>query len=143
MAYGLRKIRAAAPALVAAALVTACAPSVSSMNCDRIGQEATRISQDQQLKITNLANMREVSRTDTEARCQATATFSNGASAPLNLRAMQNAEGTRVEYSTSPFDGPQGAVPGQQTQPAAPPQEQGVPGYDTPPAQPPADQGQQ
>jgi hypothetical protein len=140
MAYGLGGFRAVAPAFVAATLVTACAPSVSSMNCDRIGQEATRISQDQQLKITNLANMREVSRTDTEARCSATATFSNGASAPLNLRAFQNAEGTRVEYSTSPFDGAQGAAPGQQ--PAAPPPAQGAPGYDTP-AQPPADQGQQ
>jgi hypothetical protein len=141
MAYGLGKMRAAAPAIVAAALVVACgAPSVSSMNCDRIGQEATRISQDQTLKITNLANMREVSRTDSEARCQATATFSNGASAPLNIRALQNAEGTRVEYSTSPFDGAQGAPPAQQQ--ATPPPAQGAPGYDTP-AQPPADQSQQ
>lgn len=109
MAYGLSRIRAAAPAIVAAVLVVACgAPSVSSLNCQRIGQEATQLSQTQTLKITSLANMREVSRTDNEARCQATATMSNGASTDLYLRAMSVDGGTRVEYSSNPFDGGQG-----------------------------------
>lgn len=132
------------PALAGALLVVACAPSVSSLSCDRIGEEAKQISQGQEIKITNLANIRETSRTETEARCQATATLSNGETGDLYLRAISAGNQTRVEYNSRPFDAAQGAQPAQQSpqpqQQAAPPA-QGVPGYDQPAEQQPQQQG--
>jgi hypothetical protein len=142
MAYRLVKLGSATAAVAAAALVGACSPSVSSLSCDRIGEEAKQISQAQPLKITNLINLRETSRTDTEARCQGTATMSNGQSGDLYLRAYAAENATRVEYSSQPFGGGQGAQPAQPPQPAPPPAT-GVPGYDQPAQQPPPAQGEQ
>ena len=91
-------------ALVALALVSACSPSVESLSCDRIVDEAKRISQSQQLKITEISNVSEQSRTEREARCTGTATFDNNATSPINIRAYYGeGDNTMVEYSTEPF----------------------------------------
>ncbi len=139
MAYRLVGLGAAVSAVIAAGLVAACAPSVASMNCDRIAEEAKQISQGQALKITNLTNVREVSRTETEARCQGSATMSNNATTDMYLRAYRHDNGTMVEYSTQPFAAPGGqAAPPPLAQPpaqGAPPPQQEQQQQEQPPAE--------
>lgn len=141
MAYRLVGIVAAVSAVVAAGLVAGCAPSVASMTCDRIAEEAKQISQRETVKISTITNVRETSRTETEARCQGSATLSDNSSGDLYLRAYAHNNGTMVEYSGQPFAAaggqpaaPQAAQPPAQPAPAPqqPAQQGSVPGYDQP-----------
>jgi hypothetical protein len=147
MAYQFIRIGAVASAIVAAGLIAGCNPSISSMSCDRIAEEAKTISQGQQYKINSISNLRELSRTEQEARCQGNAAWNDNSNSDIYLRAYEQSGNTMVAYQTRPFDGagagpaapqPQGAPPPQQT----PPAQGGVPGYDQP-AQPQGGQGQQ
>lgn len=94
-------------ALSILALLAGCGGGVASASCDDIANEAKRISQGQALKITEIRNLSEQSRSDREARCAGEASFHNNATAPINLRAFYSPEGnTMVEYSTEPFAEP-------------------------------------
>jgi len=91
-------------ALAAFALLGACSQSVESLSCDRIVDEAKRISQTQELKIAEITNVSEQSRSEREARCTGQAKFNNDATSNINLRAYYSEDGnTMVEYSTEPF----------------------------------------
>jgi hypothetical protein len=92
-------------ALSALVILAACTPSVESMSCDSIGEEAKRISQTQELKITEIRNLNEQSRTEREARCAGEATFNNNINSPVHLRAYYQGDNTMVEYSSEPFSG--------------------------------------
>jgi hypothetical protein len=143
MAYQLVRIGAVASAVVAAGLIAGCNPTVASMSCDRMADEAKQISQNQQFKINSITNVREVSRTEAEARCQGNAAWSDNSTTDIYLRAYRQGENTMVAYSATSFDA---AGPAQQNaqppQPAAPPA-QGTPGYDQPAQPPQGGQGQQ
>lgn len=134
MAYQFVRIGAASSAIVAAALIAGCNPSVASLSCDRIAEQAKETSQSQQYKINNINNVREVSRTEAEARCQGNASWSDNTTTDIYMRAYRDGENTMVAYSATGFEqtGTAPAGGAQQPQQAAPPPAQGVPGYDQP-----------
>ena len=92
------RLLASAAALAAIAATSGCT-NVSSLDCNEIAQHARRISQDQQLKITEIRNARETSRSEREARCTAEASFSDNRERELELRAYYQGDNTMVEYS--------------------------------------------
>lgn len=144
MAYRVR-IGVAASAVVAAGLLAGCNVNVATLSCDRIAEEAKQTSQAQQYKINSITNLREVSRTEAEARCQGNASWNDNTTTDIYLRAYRDGGNTMVAYSATGFDSATAGAGGAQPQPqqqAAPPPAQGVPGYDQPAQQPPA-QGQQ
>lgn len=132
MAYRL-SIGAATVAVIGAGLLAGCNPSVASLSCDRIAEQAKETSQSQQYKINSITNVREVSRTEAEARCQGNASWSDNSTTDIYMRAYRDGENTMVAYSASGFEqtGAPGAGAGAPPPPAAPPA-QGVPGYDAP-----------
>lgn len=87
-----------AAALAALGLLSGCT-NVSAMDCDDIAEQAQRISQEQQLKITEIGNAQETSRTEREARCTARATFSDNQQRDLELKAFYEGDNTMVSYS--------------------------------------------
>ena len=103
MAYPLVRIGAGVSAVVAAGLLAAC-NNVASLSCDRIAGEAKDISQRQQVKINSITNLREVSRTEAEARCQGNASWSDNTSTDIYLRAYDQGGNTMVAYSDRGFD---------------------------------------
>lgn len=129
MAYQLVRIGAAASAIGVAALLSACNPTVASLSCDRIAEEAKQTSQAQQFKINSITNVREVSRTEAEARCQGNASWSDNTTTDIYMRAYRDGENTMVAYSATSFDAA-GAAPPPAAQQSAPPPAQGVAGYD-------------
>jgi len=133
------RIGALASAVVAAGLIAGCNPSVASLSCDRMAEEAKQTSQSQQYKINSITNVREVSRTEAEARCQGNASWSDNTTTDIYIRAYRQGENTMVAYSATGFDAA-GAAQNAQAPQAAPPA-QGTPGYDQP--APPPQQGQQ
>lgn len=126
MAYQFVRIGAVASAIGAAALLTGCNPSVASLSCDRIAEEAKQTSQSQQYKINSITNVREVSRTEQEARCQGNASWSDNTTTDIYMRAYRDGGNTMVAYSATGFEAA-GAGAGGAQPPAAPPPAQGVP----------------
>lgn len=97
------KLGAAAFAVAASLMVAGCV-NVSSLDCNEIAERAKGISQEQPVKIESIANVRETSRTDTDARCTGDATLGNGAgTAPVYLRAYEENGNTIVAYQGTPF----------------------------------------
>lgn len=101
----IKGLRVAAP-LAALAFLGACQPSVASMDCGEIAEEAQRIwgeSQDA-LKVTAIRNPQEVRRNDNEARCTGEATLSDNSTATINMRAYKAENGSvMVESGGQPF----------------------------------------
>ena len=97
------KLGSALVVLAAATLLPACTPKVSSMDCSAIADQAKRISQDQPMKIQSVANLHEISRTDTDARCQGDATLSDNSNQTVYLRAYEENGNTIVAYQNTPF----------------------------------------
>ena len=93
-------------ALAAGALVAGCNPSVTSLDCPDIADQAKRISQDQPLKINEIRNPNEESRSENEARCTGEATWSDQSVSNVYLRAFRTDNGTMVEYRNQPFETP-------------------------------------
>ncbi|HEY5710622.1 MAG TPA: hypothetical protein VIT38_01905 [Allosphingosinicella sp.] len=89
-------------ALAAIALLSGCV-NVSSLDCSEIAEQAKTISQAQAIKIQNVTNSRETSRTDAEARCSADATLSDGRNTTLYLRAYEENGNTMVAYQETEF----------------------------------------
>ncbi len=129
MAYQLVRIGAVASAVIGAGLLAGCNPTIASLSCDRIADEAKQTSQSQQYKINSITNVREVSRTEAEARCQGNASWSDNTNTDIYMRAYRDGSNTMVAYSATSFDAAGAAPPPAAQQPAAPPA-QGVPGYD-------------
>ncbi|MDP8993646.1 MAG: hypothetical protein M3N07_01485 [Pseudomonadota bacterium] len=90
--------------LGAALYLSACSPSVSSLDCGEIVEEAKRASQDQPVKINEVRNVREETRTETEARCLGEATWSNEEVSNVWMRAYETDNGTMVEYRNQPWE---------------------------------------
>ena len=98
-------LRISAP-LAALVLLGGCQPSIASMDCDDIAEEAERIWQgsSESLKVTDIRNPREVRRTDNEARCTAEATLSDNSNQQINMRAYEADNGSViVESGGQPF----------------------------------------
>ena len=133
MAYQLVRIGAVASVVIGVALIAGCNTSVASLSCDRIADEAKDISQRQPVKINSITNLREVSRTEAEARCQGNAAWSDNTNTAIYLRAYDQSGNTMVAYSDRGFDASTAAPPPAGQPPQAPPA-QGVPGYDQPAA---------
>lgn len=89
-------------AALALAALSGCT-NVRSLDCNEIANEAKRISEQQPVKITNLADVRETSRTENEARCEGNATLSDGTTGTLYLRAYEENGNTMVAYQGTPF----------------------------------------
>ena len=99
------QLRIGFAAIAAAALpaLSACAPSVASLDCNEIATKAKEISQNEAIKIQTIANVRETSRNEAEARCTGDATLADGGTAPVYLRAYQENGNTMVAYQGTPF----------------------------------------
>ena len=97
------RIGLAAIAVAAVPMLSACTPSVASMDCNEIATKAKEISQGQPIKIQNITNVRETSRNDAEARCTGDAVLADGTSAPVFLKAYQENGNTMVAYQGTPF----------------------------------------
>lgn len=96
------------PALTLAVLLALPALSgcvrVANLDCNEIADRAKQISQQQPIKIQSIANVRETSRTDSDARCTGEATLAdNGGTAPVYLRAYEENGNTIVAYQGTPF----------------------------------------
>jgi hypothetical protein len=89
--------------LSVAPLLTGCTPKVSSLDCAAIASQAQTLSQSQPIKIQSITNVHETSRTDTDARCEGTATVASGGSATVYLRAYEDNGNTMVAYQGTPF----------------------------------------
>lgn len=97
------KIGSAFLVLAATPLLSACAPSVASLDCSEIVTEATKISQNQPVKIQSVADARETARTENDARCEGNATMSDGSTGTIYLRAYEENGNTMVAYQGTPF----------------------------------------
>jgi len=97
------KLGSAVLALAAAPLLAGCTPKVSGLDCAAISEQAKTISQGQTLKIQSVANAHETSRTPTDARCEGTATMSDGSTGTIYLRAYEENGNTMVAYQGTPF----------------------------------------
>jgi hypothetical protein len=96
--------KAGALALAALPVLCGCTPSVASLSCGEIADQAKDTSQGQPYKITAIANVRETSRNETEARCTGDATWSDGANSQVYLRAYKNGDNTLIGYQDAPFN---------------------------------------
>lgn len=97
------KLGSALAALASLTMLAGCV-NVASLDCDEIAERAKGISQDQPIKIQSIANVRETSRTENDARCTGEATLADGGgTAPVYLRAYEENGNTMVAYQGTPF----------------------------------------
>ena len=96
--------KAGALALAALPILCGCTPSVASLSCSEMVDQAKATSQSQEYKITAIANPRETSRNEMEARCTGDATWSDGSNSQVYLRAYKEGENTMVGYQNAPFN---------------------------------------
>jgi len=89
--------------LAAMPALSGCTPQVSSLDCSEIATRAQAISQDKPIKIQSIANVRETSRTDNDARCTGDATLADGGTLPVYLRAYEEGGNTMVSYQGTPY----------------------------------------
>lgn len=86
---------------VALAALSACSGGVASLDCDDLVAKAKEGTSDDAVKITEVRNVTEESRTDSEARCRGEAVLSNNETSPVYLRAY-DVEGSNVMFQWSP-----------------------------------------
>lgn len=89
--------------LASGGLVSGCV-NVANLDCSEIADQAKEASQTHEMKIQTIANSREISRTETEARCTAQATWSDGANMIVYLRAYEEGDNTMIAYQATPFE---------------------------------------
>ena len=91
-------------AIVALAL-TGCSASVSSLDCSEIADQAKAAGEGQEIRLSEVRNVREESRSEKEARCVGEASWSNNATSDVYLRAYESENGsTMVEYRNMPYE---------------------------------------
>ena len=92
-------------AVCACALLAACTPSVSSLDCSEIADQAKQAGEGQAIRLSEVRNVREESRNEREARCVGEATWSDQSVSNVYLRAYANENGsTMVEYRNMPYE---------------------------------------
>lgn len=84
-------------------LLAACTPSVASLSCDDIANQAKTISQNQAVKLNGITNAHQTTRTETEARCEGNAAWSDGSNSTVYLKAYRDGDNTMVAYQNQPF----------------------------------------
>lgn len=92
-----------------AGLLAGCSPSVSSMDCEKIAEEAVRIwteAEDRPVRVTAIKNSKETARTDKEARCSGEGTLTDNSTTEVHMRAVEADNGSViVESGDMPFPG--------------------------------------
>lgn len=78
--------------------------NVANLDCGEIAEQAQEASQTHEMKIQAIANSRETSRSENEARCTAEATWSDGANMIVYLRAYEEGDNTMIAYQATPFE---------------------------------------
>jgi hypothetical protein len=91
-----------AGALATAALLGGCGPQVSSLSCDDMVAKAKEGTASGAVRITDVRNVSEESRTDAEARCRGEAVLSNNETSPVYLRAYKEESSGNVMVQWSP-----------------------------------------
>jgi len=92
-------------ALIAVGLLAACSPSVSSLDCDEIADQAKQAGEGQAVRLSEARNLREEFRSEREARCVGEATWSDQSTSNVYLRAYSVENGsTMVEYRNMPYE---------------------------------------
>ena len=101
---GPRLIRGgmAAVLVVSTAVLSACV-NVASLDCSEIAEQAKGISANQAIQIRTISNVQETSRSETDARCTATAELSDGRTTTVYLRAYEQGDNTMVAYQETEF----------------------------------------
>ena len=87
---------------------------IARLGCDRIAEEARRMSQERPIKIESIANVHETARSDTEVRCTGDATRPNFIYGQLTGAALDFSPETGIGGSAAPFNGTLPATPGSQ-----------------------------
>jgi len=82
--------------LTLAALPLAGCGAAADLSCDEIAKQATDLSKEQPVQITKLDNVKEVSKTDKEKRCSATATTSLGTTEEVILKGYEDESGNQM-----------------------------------------------
>lgn len=77
--------------------------SVASMDCSQIAEHAKQISAAQPIQIRTVSNPQETGRSDSDARCTATAELSDGRTTTLYFRAYDDNGNTMVAYQETAF----------------------------------------
>ena len=94
---------------LATASLSACG-TAADLSCDEIARQARELSQSQDVKFTEIRDVREVSRTETERRCSGTGVTAAGQPIPLTLRGYEENGNQLVAYEgTAPAPAPAGA----------------------------------
>jgi hypothetical protein len=88
--------------VVATAALSACV-NVSSLDGSEIAEQAKGISANQAIQIRTISNVQETARTETDARCTATAELSDGRTTTVYLRAYEEGDNTMVAYQETAF----------------------------------------
>ena len=92
-------------ALAAIASLAACSPSVTSLDCSEIADQAKQAGEGQAVRLSEVRNVREESRNEREARCIGEATWSDQSVSNVYLRAYASENGsTMVEYRNMPYE---------------------------------------
>ena len=94
-------IRLALPFAALAAL--AGCNSVADWDCSRIAEKSVEISRDQPVTFAEITDVREISRNETDARCEGTARLADGSEGTLYMRAYEEGSNIMVAYQTEPF----------------------------------------
>ncbi|HYJ29162.1 MAG TPA: hypothetical protein VEW25_02325 [Allosphingosinicella sp.] len=91
-------------AIVAIVLAGGCSASVASLDCSEIADQAKAAGEGQAIRLSEVRNVREESRSEREARCVGEASWSNNATSDVYLRAYESENGsTMVEYRNMPY----------------------------------------
>ena len=98
-----RRLTAPAAALAALALLAGC-DTVASLDCGEIAEQAKQASQSHAMKIERIANAREISRAESDARCTAEAGWSDGENMIVYLRAYEEGDNVMIAYQATPFE---------------------------------------
>jgi len=97
------RLKARAATLAVLSLLAGCA-NVASLDCGEIAEQAKQASQGHAMKIERIANAREISRTESDARCTAEAGWSDGANMTVYLRAYEEGDNVMIAYQATPFE---------------------------------------
>jgi len=87
--------------LTAVAVVTlplAACGTAAGLSCEEIARQATELSKSQPVQITQIRDLREVSKTDTERRCRGMAETSAGTNEAVIVRGYEENGNQMVGY---------------------------------------------
>ena len=98
------RMKLGSTALVFCALaLSGCGTSVAQWDCAEIAEKSTELSQEQPVKFQSISDVRETSRTPTDARCEGQAQLAGGDSGTVYMRAYEEGSNIMVAYQGTPF----------------------------------------